>query len=112
VVDKKLSSVARNWDISRMAVVDRNILREAIYELLFRPDIPPKVSINEAIELGKKYSTSNSGGFVNGTTPLRMLLMKMLEAERPGVGPCRTLLVEIAPTTTFVRNTSKIQVAL
>jgi transcription termination factor NusB len=41
-------------------------LRQAIYELLYRSDIPPKVSINEAIELGKKFSTSNSGGFING----------------------------------------------
>ena len=49
---------------------------------------------------------------MNVTTLLRMLLMKMLEAERPGVGPCRTLLVEIAPTISVVRNTSKIQVAL
>ncbi len=66
VVDKKLSSVARNWEISRMAVVDRNILRMAIFELLYCDDIPPKVTINEAIELGKRFSTANSGSFING----------------------------------------------
>ena len=66
VVDQKLASVARNWDISRMAVVDRNILRMAIFELLYCDDIPPKVTINEAIELGKRFSTANSGSFING----------------------------------------------
>lgn len=65
-IDKKLVAVARNWDLRRMANVDRNILRMAIYELTFCTDVPPKVAINEAIELGKKYSTANSGGFVNG----------------------------------------------
>ncbi len=65
-IDRILRSVTRNWDLRRMAAVDRNILRMAIYELIHCPDIPPKVSINEAIELGKKYSTANSGAFVNG----------------------------------------------
>ena len=65
-IDKKLQAVARNWDIRRMANVDRNVLRMAMYELMFCKDVPPKVAINEAIELGKKYSTANSGGFVNG----------------------------------------------
>ena len=49
-----------------MAVIDRNVLRLAAYELLYCDDIPPKVAINEAIELGKRYSTSNSGAFING----------------------------------------------
>lgn len=65
-IDTKLAAVARNWDLRRMANVDRNVLRMAIYELMFCSDVPPKVAINEAIELGKKYSTANSGGFVNG----------------------------------------------
>lgn len=64
--DEILRSVTRNWDLRRMAIIDRNILRMAIYELLHCPDIPPKVTINEAIELGKKYSTANSGAFING----------------------------------------------
>ncbi len=64
--DRTLRAVTRNWDLKRMAVVDRNILRMAIFELLDCPDIPAKVTINEAIELGKKYSTANSGAFVNG----------------------------------------------
>lgn len=64
--DAVLRVVARNWDLERMAVVDRNILRMAVHELLHCSDIPPKVTINEAIDLGKKYSTANSGAFING----------------------------------------------
>ena len=66
VIDQSIESSAQNWELGRIATVDRNILRQAIYELLCREDIPPKLTINEAIELGKKYSTSNSGGFING----------------------------------------------
>jgi len=64
--DRYIKDVAEHWDIRRMATVDRNILRLAVYEMTSRDDIPEKVSINEAIELGKKYSTGNSGAFVNG----------------------------------------------
>jgi transcription antitermination factor NusB len=64
--DSWISEAAEHWDIRRMAVIDRNVLRMAVYEMLGREDIPAKVTINEAIELGKKYSTENSGGFVNG----------------------------------------------
>ena len=65
-LDEKIAGVAENWGIHRMAVVDRNILRLGTYELMALPDIPPKVSINEAIDLAKKYSTADSGAFVNG----------------------------------------------
>ena len=65
-INDMIRQVAQNWDIERMAVIDRNVLRMATYELLHCPDIPPKVSLNEAIELGKRYSTQNSGGFING----------------------------------------------
>jgi transcription antitermination factor NusB len=65
-IDRVIQAVAQNWNISRMAVVDRNVLRLATYELLHCDDIPPKVAINEAIELGKRYSTQNSGAFING----------------------------------------------
>ncbi len=65
-IDRKIAQYATNWEIGRMAVIDRNILRMASYELLFRDDIPPKVSLNEAIELAKKYSDVKSGKFVNG----------------------------------------------
>jgi transcription antitermination factor NusB len=65
-IDQKIIEVAENWDIGRMAVIDRNVLRLATYELLYASDIPPKVSINEAIDLAKKFSTAESGAFVNG----------------------------------------------
>ena len=65
-LNRVIQSVAQNWDLSRMAVVDRNVLRLSAYELLHCKDIPPKVAINEAIELGKRYSTQNSGAFING----------------------------------------------
>lgn len=65
-IDAIIRGVAQNWDIARMAVIDRNVLRLATYELLHSKDVPPKVAINEAIELGKRYSTQNSGAFING----------------------------------------------
>jgi transcription antitermination factor NusB len=65
-LDEIIQAVAQNWDVSRMAVIDRNVLRLASFEMLHCDDIPPKVSINEAIELGKRFSTQNSGGFING----------------------------------------------
>jgi len=65
-IDQAIRDVAQNWDIGRMAVIDRNVLRLATFELLHCEDIPPKVAINEAIELGKRYSTANSGAFING----------------------------------------------
>jgi transcription antitermination factor NusB len=66
VLDEHIAAAAENWDISRMAVIDRTILRIGTFELAFRDDIPPKVTINEAIELAKRYSTESSGVFVNG----------------------------------------------
>jgi N utilization substance protein B len=65
-IDKKISEYATNWRLERMAYVDRNILRLGSYELLFREDIPPKVSINEAVELAKKFSSQEASKFVNG----------------------------------------------
>jgi len=65
-IDAKIAQYATNWQLKRMAVVDRNILRLASFELIFRDDIPAKVSINEAIELAKKYSGLEASKFVNG----------------------------------------------
>ena len=64
--DEIIKKHAQNWDLHRMAAVDRNILRLAIYEMLYREDIPPVVSINEAVDIAKKFSTQDSGRFVNG----------------------------------------------
>ena len=66
VIDKNIAQCATNWQLKRMAVVDRNILRIGCFELMFRDDIPFKVSINEAVELAKKYSSLEASKFVNG----------------------------------------------
>ena len=65
-IDEHIKKHAKNWDFHRIATVDRNIMRLAIYEMLFREDIPPIVSINEAVDIAKKFSTQDSGKFVNG----------------------------------------------
>lgn len=65
-IDSAISKYAENWQLKRMAVVDRNILRFATFELLFLEEVPPKVSINEAVELAKKYGDVESSKFVNG----------------------------------------------
>ena len=65
-INDLIHQCAKNWSLERMAVVDRNVLRMAIYELLYRMDIPTSVTINEAIEIAKKFGTDESGAFVNG----------------------------------------------
>jgi len=57
---------AEHWEVSRMTQIDRNILRMAVYELVYCQDIPPKVTINEAVEIGKKFGSEDSGAFING----------------------------------------------
>jgi N utilization substance protein B len=65
-IDSILERFSDNWKLSRMSCVDRNIMRVAVYELLYCHDIPSKVSINEAIDIGKKFGTQESGAFING----------------------------------------------
>jgi N utilization substance protein B len=65
-IDEKIQKYTEHWELQRIAAVDRNILRLAMYEMLFRDDIPPVVSINEAVDIAKRFSTSESGAFVNG----------------------------------------------
>ncbi|BBO84416.1 N utilization substance protein B [Desulfosarcina ovata subsp. sediminis] len=65
-IDTEIERFSSNWKLSRMSCVDRNILRIAVFELLFCADIPPKVSINEAIDVGKRFGTDESGAFING----------------------------------------------
>jgi N utilization substance protein B len=66
VIDRLIASYAQHWRLPRMAVIDRNILRMAVYELLWNQETPEKVIINEAIELAKTYGAEDSGRFVNG----------------------------------------------
>ncbi len=65
-IDTAIEKVTENWLLKRMAAVDRNILRFAAYEILYRKDIPAAVTINEALEIAKKYSSSESASFLNG----------------------------------------------
>ena len=79
-IDTMISQVAENWRLDRMAAIDRNILRLGAYEMLFRPEVPAKVAINEALELAKRYSTAQSSRFVNGILD-RVLQCQIQEAS-------------------------------
>ena len=65
-IDDILGKFSEHWRLSRMSKIDRNILRLSIYELMYLRDIPPAVTINEAVELGKRFGTEESGSFING----------------------------------------------
>jgi len=65
-IDQLIVSASENWRLDRMSLVDRNILRIALFEMLYCPDVPPKASINEAIDIGKKFGSEDSGAFING----------------------------------------------
>ncbi|MFO7871012.1 MAG: transcription antitermination factor NusB [Kiritimatiellia bacterium] len=65
-LDRLISGYARNWELHRMSAVDRNVMRMALYEMLKCPDVPPVVSINEAVDIAKYFGTAESGKFVNG----------------------------------------------
>ena len=65
-IDRTISKYTANWDVERLGVLDRVVMRVAVYEMLFRSDIPPVVSINEAVEIAKAYISKESGRFVNG----------------------------------------------
>jgi len=66
VLDKRIVNRVTNWEMNRIALIDKILLRIGICELLYFPDIPPKVSINESIEIAKDYSTAGSAKFING----------------------------------------------
>ena len=75
-IDERIRNAASNYDLHRIAAVDRNILRIAIYEMLFCPEVPPVVSINEGIEIAKRFGSEDSGRFVNG-------ILDRIRAELP-----------------------------
>ena len=75
-IDAMITEVAENWRLDRMAAIDRNILRLGAFEMLFDSDVPPKVAINEALEIAKRYSTAQSSRFVNG------ILDRLLSTEQ------------------------------
>jgi N utilization substance protein B len=80
-IDELIRRASEHWRIERMSAVDRNILRLAVYELAFRPEVPERVVINEAIELGKRFSGEESGPFINGILDQVRLSVRPVEAE-------------------------------
>ena len=89
-IDPRIAALTPDWTADRQAVVDRNILRLASYELLYRPDAPVAAVVNEAVELAKKYSTAESGRFVNG------VLGALARQPRGGELPAEKISVESA----------------
>lgn len=85
-IDPLIKMASKNWKLSRMSSVDRNILRTSVYEILRCDDIPHKVTINEAVDLGKKYGTEDSGAFING-----ILDFIVSEIEKEGISESATL---------------------
>jgi len=84
-LDRVIAGSVDNWRIERMAVVDRNILRVAVYELAWLPDTPPVVVLDEAIEVGKKYGSEQSGSFINGI--LDAVRKRIARGEVPSARP-------------------------
>src|SRR5437868_6383458 len=79
-IDRRLAAAAENWRVTRMATVDRNVLRLGAYELLFTKETPPAVAFDEAIELARRYGSADSSAFVNG-------VLDRLRREAAGDGP-------------------------
>ncbi len=81
-IDAIIERFSSNWKLSRMSYVDRNVIRIAVFELLYCEDIPSKVSINEAIDVGKKFGTEESGAFINGILDSIRLAMEKDEISQ------------------------------
>jgi transcription antitermination factor NusB len=85
-LDAAITAAAEHWDLSRLAAVDRAVLRLGAYELLFRPELPPKVAIDEGVKLAKRFSTAESGSFVNGVLDHIMNSRRAQPAAGDGAG--------------------------
>lgn len=86
-IDAWIEAIAENWRLARMAAVDRNVLRFASFELLHKSDVPYKVAINEAIDIAKRFSTAQSGAFVNGILDRTWVLIERARAGGTGAPP-------------------------
>ena len=82
-IDRIVETYSDNWKVFRMPRVDRNIIRVAVYEMLWLEDIPPKVSINEAIDIGKRFGSDDSGAFINGILDRIRLALEKGEIAKP-----------------------------
>jgi N utilization substance protein B len=89
-IDALIERFSENWKIGRMSRVDRNVLRVAVYELLHCDDIPPKVSINEAIDIAKRFGTEDSGAFINGILDSVRISLEKEDRLQPDEIPDRT----------------------
>ncbi len=85
-IDHLISTTTENWKMDRMATVDRNILRIAVYEFLYEEAVPKKVAINEALEIAKKYSTAESVQFINGVLDGIKKRLEKQPALNPSLG--------------------------
>ena len=83
-IDLIIERFSSNWKMSRMSCIDRNIIRIAVYELLFCDDIPSTVSINEAIDIGKKFGAGESGAFINGILDSIRIALEKKEINKKG----------------------------
>jgi N utilization substance protein B len=90
-IDGIIADMSEHWDLKRMAVLDRNVIRMALYEMLFRNDIPPVVSINEAVDIAKYFNTTESGRFVNGILDQVRKTLKRNPRRSAGAGPADTV---------------------
>ena len=82
-LDKLIAGCSDNWSLGRMSKVDINILRMAVFEFLYCEDIPPKVTLNEAVDLGKTFGSENSGSFINGILDTLNLKLNKKNATNP-----------------------------
>jgi transcription antitermination factor NusB len=82
MIDRFIETASEHWKMSRIAFVDKNVMRIGIYEMFFSADVPPKVAIDEAIEMGKKYGNEDSGDFINGV--LDRILKDYYGQKEPG----------------------------
>ena len=82
-LDKLIAGCSDNWSLGRMSHVDINILRLAVFEFLYCDDIPPKVTLNEAVDLGKTFGSENSGSFINGILDTLNLKLNKKNATNP-----------------------------
>jgi N utilization substance protein B len=89
-IDPLIEEKSENWTLKRMAVVDRNILRLAVFELRYCPDIPFKVTLNEAIELAKKFGADDSGAFINGILDKIYTLLDKTSKDNPDIPWAKT----------------------
>lgn len=97
-IDAIVESCSENWKVFRMPRVDRNVIRVAVYEMLWLEDIPPKVTINEAIDIGKRFGAEDSGAFINGILDRIRLGLESGEIGKPGRIPAETPAMTSPPT--------------